>query len=73
KRSICYEIFRDIEREILPVIGGEDIYIHVHPEIEHVLREEEQQPIMDLEKRINRRIIIVPNENFHLEQYEIKA
>ena len=35
-----------------------------------VLKEEEQQYILDLEKKLNRRIIIVQRD-FHLEQYEI--
>ena len=71
KRSICYEIFRDLERELPTFMEGGNIYIMVNPEIDHLLKEDEQQSIINLEKMINRRIIIIAKENFHLEQYEI--
>jgi len=47
--------------------------ISVHPEIAHVLKEEEQESIMDLQRRINRRITISENEGLHIEQYEIRT
>jgi ribonuclease G len=70
KRTICYEIFRDLERECSGMADDSPVYVHVNPEIENVMREEEQDSVMNLEKRINRRIIIA-KKNFHIEQYEI--
>ena len=68
--TICYDIFRDLERE--SISGQEDkVYLLVNPEIEKVLKEEERHSVMELEKRINRRIIIIPKDDFHIEQYEI--
>jgi ribonuclease G len=68
--TICYEVFRDLERE--SVAGDEGkVYLLVSPEIEKVLKEEERYSVMELEKKINRRIIIVGKNDFHLEQYEI--
>jgi ribonuclease G len=73
KKSICYEIFRDLERETgVPMENG-SICVHVNGEIGRVLKEEEQQSIMDLERRINRRIIILAEESFHLEEYELST
>jgi ribonuclease G len=68
--TICYDIFRDLERES---VSGEEgkIYLLVNPEIERVLKEEERYSIMELEKRINQRIIIIGKNDFHLEQHEI--
>lgn len=73
KTTICYEIFRDLEREPLPTSSTDDhsIYIRVNPEIDKVLKEEEQQSVVELEKRLNRRIIIISQPNLHVEQYEI--
>ncbi len=71
KKTICCEIFRDLEREVATSVENGNIYIQVNPEIDHVLKEEEQESILDMEKRLNRRIIIIAKENFHLEQYEI--
>ncbi len=68
--TICYDIFRDLERESLSGEEGK-IYLLVNPEIEKVLKEEERDAVAELEKRINRRIKIVGKEDFHLEQREI--
>jgi ribonuclease G len=74
KKTICYEIFRDLERETQPTSNnGGNIYVQVNPEIGNVLKEEEQQSIMDLEKKINRRIIIISQKDFHMEQYTIST
>jgi Ribonuclease G/E len=45
----------------------------VNPEIDQVLKEEEQESIMDMERRIDRPIIIISKEDFHLEQYEVST
>jgi len=71
KRTICYEIFRDLERECFGMADDAPVHVLVNPEIENVMREEEQDSAMDLEKRINRRIIIAAKKAFHIEQYEI--
>ncbi len=73
RKTICYEIFRDLERESLLSEKGGRIQVEVNPEIEHILKEEEQESILDLEKRIDRRIVIVAREPFHIEQYEIRG
>jgi ribonuclease G len=68
--TICYDIFRELERE--PLSGEEGkLYLLVNPEIEKVLKEEERYSVMELEKRINRHIIIIGRDDFHLEQHEI--
>lgn len=69
--TICYEIFRDLERDCRALNQEGPVQVLVHPDIANVLREEEQESIMDLEKRINQRIVIIPKEGFHLEDYEI--
>ena len=72
KKTICYEIFRDLERERLLLSGGaENIYVHVNPEIANALKEEEQLSIIELEKGLKRRIVIVSQKDYHIEQYEI--
>ena len=73
RKTICFEIFRDLERETNSVTAGDGICVHVNPEIAQMLKEEEQQSVMDLEKRISRRIVILAKESAHLEEYEITA
>lgn len=71
KRTICYEIFRDIERECFGLADETPVHVLANPAVEAVMREEEQDSVMDLERRINRRIIMTANKSFHMEQYEI--
>ncbi len=73
KKTICYEIFRDLEREAAHSSEGGDIFVLVNPEIDHILKEEEQESIIDLERRINKRIIIIERDTLHVEQYEIST
>ncbi len=73
KTTLCYEIFRDLERECALSEERGDVCILVNPEIEGVLKEEEQESIMELEKRLGRRIVIIGKKHFHLEQYEISV
>jgi len=74
KKTICYEIFRDLERERhLISTAGENIYVNVNAEIANVLKEDEQQSIIELEKGLNRRIIIISHKDYHIEQYDINT
>jgi ribonuclease G len=73
KKSICYEIFRDLERETGAPAENSNICVHVNTEIARVLKEEEQNSIVDLERRINRRIIILAEESLHLEEYQVSS
>jgi ribonuclease G len=70
--TVCYDIFRDLEREMASADGGK-VYLLVNPEIERVLKEDERDSVVELEKKINRRIIIIGKEDFHIEQYEISV
>jgi ribonuclease G len=73
RKTICYELLRDVERETMAAAISKGISVTVHPEIARMLKEEEQESIMDLEKRINRRISICEKEGLHVEQYEVQT
>ena len=71
-KTICYEIFRDLERDCMHLDEGGSIHILVNPEVDKMLREEEQGSVIDLEKRTGKRIIIIGKEHFHQEQYSVE-
>ena len=71
RKTICYEIFRELERESPWSSDQSNVYILVNPEIATILKEEEQDSILELEKKINKRLVIIAKEDFHIEQYEI--
>ena len=70
KTTICYEIYREIKREISN-IKGSIITINVHPEIFDMLADEEANSVSQWEKAFSKKINLRPINYFHLEQYEI--
>ena len=70
KRSICYNIYRDILRESQDPLSVR-LSLKVNPQIADLLRGEENRLIIELEKIIGKQIIIYPNSNYHIEEYEI--
>ncbi len=73
KRTISCEIYRALERECAVTENKGKAYASVNPEIDTFIREEDQDSIMDLEKRLNRRIIFIAKQDFHVEQYEVSV
>src|SRR5207245_1669521 len=51
----------------------EALAVSVHPEIAELLATSDQQYLDDLEKRLQKKIIIKPRERFHIERYEIRG
>ena len=70
RRTICFEIFRQITRDA-PSFSTNAIQVSVHPRIGDMLLKEESTFVEALEKGIEKEIIIVPRPEFHLEQFEI--
>jgi ribonuclease G len=72
RRTVCYEIFRELERECAMFGPGGQALVQVHPAVEAILMEEEQESLMDLERRIKRRVVIETSDDLHIENYQIK-
>ena len=70
KQSICYDIFREIRGEA-PSLPGTRVIVSTHPEVADLLYDEERAGIEELERRLNKRIIIKAKPQFHQEQFEI--
>lgn len=70
KKSICYNIFREIVRNVSDMLGSQ-LTIKVNPKVADYLHKEESELIDSLEKLVGRQIQIYPEEKFHLEQFEV--
>ncbi len=70
KQTICYNIYREIQRESLDMAGNK-VALHVHPEIAELFHVEENHLISSLEKMIGRQIVIYPESEYHLPEFEI--
>lgn len=70
RATVCYEIFREIERD-QGIHFGRNIIVKVHPEVAHLLYDEERHQLEALEKRLQARITVRADQQYHLEQYDI--
>jgi len=70
KTTVCYEIFREIER-IASSLGGATIMVDVNPEVADLLYDEERMGIEHLERKLDKRIVIKAKEGLHQDQFEI--
>ncbi len=70
RRTICYNISREIMREVADVKGVR-LTLQVNPEIAELLHGEENSIIVSLEKLIGKQINIYPNTKFHMEEFDI--
>ena len=71
-KTVCYEIFRELSK-FHTDLSVKEIQLFVHPSIAKTLQEEEVEGFRKIEKMINKKIIIEPNPDFHIEQFEFKG
>jgi ribonuclease G len=69
KKTICYNIYREILRDAQDM-AGITCTLRVNPEIAELLLGEENRIIATLEKKIKKQIVIFPNKQFHMEQFD---
>ena len=70
KQTVCYEILRELEREIRELFG-QNIMILAHPEVAARFCDEERIYLEEVEERLHARILVKGEPSFHLEQHEI--
>ena len=70
KQSVCYNIYRGIQRESQDMMGIK-LTLQVNPEIADLLHGEENHLIVALERKIGKQIVIYPNPDFLIEQFDI--
>ena len=70
KKTICYNIYRDVIRDSRDMLGKR-MTLRVNPEIAELLYGEESHLILGLERQIEKRVVVYPNPEFHMEQFDI--
>ncbi len=70
RETICHNIYREILRESQDMIGVK-LTLRVNPKIAELLHGEKNHIITSLERIIERQIIIYPNSDFHMEEFDI--
>ena len=72
RRTVCYELFRELRRQG-DLVEGDTILIEVHPEVANVLATTDRPFLDDIEKRLQKRIIVKARGSFHVEDFEIRS
>lgn len=68
--TVAYEIFREIRR-IGKAAEQQRIVIGAHPTVAGLLQDEERQGLETLERNCSAKVIVMPDERLHLEQYDL--
>ena len=70
RQSICNNIYREILRDA-PDMNGTRLTLRVNPQIAELFLGQENLLIANLERNIGKQIVIYPNPEFHMEQFDI--
>ena len=70
KQTICYNIYREILRESRDMMGVK-VSLRSNPEIAELLHGEENHLVVSLEKLIGKQIVIYPDTQLHIEEFNI--
>ena len=70
KKTVCYNIYREILRQAADFMGNR-FAIRVNPNIAEQLHGEENHLMVNLEKKLGKRVIIYPNDTYHIEQFDV--
>ena len=62
---------RAIKRQQLDGDADRNIVVRMHPDVANFLYDEKNNSLENLEREINRRIIIKASQDLHQEKYEI--
>jgi ribonuclease G len=67
---VAYEIFREI-RNIGTGNEQQRIVVGAHPSVAGLLQDEERQGLEALERECAAKVLVMPDEQLHLEQYDL--
>ena len=70
--TICYEIFRDLQRE-MPHTQSRQLVVFCHPSVANVMYDEERAWLEELENKYKKRITVKEVADYHLEQFDVSS
>ena len=72
RRTIAYELMRELRR-LGSLIEGDTVIVEVHPDVAQSLATTDRAFLDDMEKRLQKRIVVKARGSFHLEDFEIRS
>ena len=71
RQTVCYDVFRELQREAARAVAKETLYVNVHPGVADLLFGEEYAVLEAVEARLGKRVVVRPLLHLHLEKYEV--
>ncbi len=72
RRTVAYEMLRELRRQG-GLIEGDTVFVEVHPEVAQALATTDRSFLEDMEKRLQKRIMVKARGSFHMEDFEIRS
>lgn len=72
RRTVAYELLRELRRQG-NLIEGDTVMVEVHPNVAQVLATSDHGYLEDIEKRLQKRIIVKARGSFALEDFELHS
>jgi ribonuclease G len=72
RRTIAYELFRELRRQG-NLIEGDTVIVEVHPDVAQSLATSDRPFLDEMEKKLQKRIIVKARGSFHVEDFEIRS
>jgi ribonuclease G len=69
--TVAYDLLRAIKKQQANLDNGKNIVVRLHPDVANFLYDEKNNSLENLEREINRRIIIKVSQELRHDQYEI--
>jgi ribonuclease G len=72
RRTVSYELLRELRRQG-DLVEGDTVLVEVHPDVAQVLATTDRPFLEEMEKRLQKRIIVKARGSFHVEDFEIRS
>jgi ribonuclease G len=72
RRTVAFELLREVRRQG-DLIDDDTVVIDVHPDVAQVLATTAHAHLEDLEKRLQKRLVVKARGSFHMEDFEIHS
>jgi ribonuclease G len=72
RKTVTYELFRELRRQG-DLVEGDTVLLEVHPDVAAVLAAADRPFLEEMEKRLQKRIVVKARGSFHVEDFEIRS
>jgi ribonuclease G len=72
RRTVTYELLRELRRQG-DLVEGDTVLVEVHPDVAQVLQSTDRAFLEEMEKRLQKRIIVKARGSFSVEDFEIRS